>query len=353
VLIAHLSSVPLTELRQLASLEATDDAQHMSERIKGAQGLLTAVKGAQPADVGRVVRQIRDDIRRLAKGLAPHGRTRMTSNELIGAAARLEVCARELVSAPIIDALEGGPALEAELKQLASSARALAYAIKSLPMESVELKRILGQLDRTDRHLQGRLEFAMWLRGRSPRRVTADLVGPVPATWEPSKEHSYLSGVADWAREYRKARGEDHPGLFIIGELSDELGTLRGQVAARLNETVLKDVENPVEDQGKSASRFYALTADIGLRMFVVPDEGKQPEPAEDARLRARVLCTTCNLDTDRVSEERFHPASLIQEVCVKGENEGIFYNCQEHDPSNQDDPTFLEQLERFDIFGR
>jgi hypothetical protein len=73
----------------------------------------------------------------------------------------------------------------------------------------------------------------------------------------------------------------------------------------------------------------------------------------EEAGSRVEVLCTTCNLDTDRAPEERYHPAHDVYEVCVKGENEGVFYNCLEHDPARQGEPAFLEQLERFDIFGR
>jgi hypothetical protein len=89
----------------------------------------------------------------------------------------------------------------------------------------------------------------------------------------------------------------------------------------------------------------YALTADIGLHACVTS--------CEDADARVEVLCTTCNLDTDRAPEESYHAAHDVYEVCVKGENEGVFYNCLEHDPARQGEPAFLEQLERFDIFGR
>ncbi len=51
--------------------------------------------------------------------------------------------------------------------------------------------------------------------------------------------------------------------------------------------------------------------------------------------------------------EEQYHSARDVFEMCVKGENEGIFYNCREHAPSVGSDPVFLEQLERFDVFGR
>jgi Beta-lactamase superfamily domain len=357
VLIAHLSSVPLTELRKLASLEATDNARSMTEqadqiRAKARQ-LIVDLRGRRLPALVRGLRGLRDGAHDLAAGLAASRMPRMTPDELLAVARKLEVASETLDSALIAAAVEDGSPHDLRSKELIQDARSLAGAAKDLPAEFIELKRILGHLDRPDRHLKGRLTFAMWLRGRSPASATADLVGPVPELWEPPKDHSYLSGIADWARDYRQARGERRPGLFIIGELSDELGTMRGQVAARLNETILKPPARGGAGPPRTAARFYALTADIGLRMFVVPDEHGGQVPAADTKRRARVLCTTCNLDTDRVSKERFHQAPLIQEVCVKGENEGIFYNCQEHDPSTQEEPTFLEQLERFDIFGR
>jgi hypothetical protein len=55
----------------------------------------------------------------------------------------------------------------------------------------------------------------------------------------------------------------------------------------------------------------------------------------------------------DRVRREQLHRPQEIDEVCVKGENEGIFYNCEEHTSYLSEQPIFLEQLERFDVFGR
>ena len=162
----------------------------------------------------------------------------------------------------------------------------------------------------------------------------------MPEDWQPPRGHLYLNGLLDLAREYRDQRAEK-PGTFVIGELSEELGTVRTQIAGRLNKTIFK-VSNVGEPQ------LHAITSDIGLRMFVLP-----PDDLEDPPRPTKVLCTNCNLDTDRVPHERFHQPKDIREVCVKGENEGIFYNCIEHDPSSQEEHTFLEQLERFDVFGR
>jgi hypothetical protein len=237
-----------------------------------------------------------------------------------------------------------------------------------------QLRCIREQLQESDPHLQGQIEYAQWLRSHESSThgdLNADIVGPVPDGWRPPLDHPYLEGLLAWAREYQRARGQrrvrkrGQPGLLVVGELSEELGTMRGKVAARLNERVLNapvkrepeavdsgpgfsaDGEDPAVEAEVRTS--YALTADIGLHVCV----DKASRGDADGGSRISVLCTTCSLDTDRVAEERYHVAHEIHEVCVKGENEGIFYNCPEHDPAQGDDPTFLEQLERFDIFGR
>ena len=105
--------------------------------------------------------------------------------------------------------------------------------------------------------------------------------------------------------------------------------------------------EDRTQKCGKGS--FCALTADIGLSVCISADT----EAPVSIGSKTEVLCTTCDLDTDRAPSERYHFAHDIYEVCVKGENEGIFYNCLEHDPMRQEDQRFLERLERFDIFGR
>ena len=77
--------------------------------------------------------------------------------------------------------------------------------------------------------------------------VKAPLVGPVQSEWLPPPEHNYSAGLLTWAREYKAAReakvdGEGiwPLGLFIVGELSEELGTMRGKVATRLNELLFR-----------------------------------------------------------------------------------------------------------------
>jgi len=217
--------------------------------------------------------------------------------------------------------------------------------------EEEALRQIRGRLEQADPGLPGQIEYAQWLRSHLPRsesesKLVADIVGAVPERWLPPPEHNYLVGLLRWALHYRTRRvarpGDARTeGLFVVGELSEELGTMRGKVATRINQRLFRE-------RGDGAGRLdpaHALTADIGLHVCVRPGDGDAP--------RVEVLCTTCNLDTDRTAVERYHPCCAMSEVCVKGENEGIFYNCAEHDPARQTEPAFLEQLERFDIFGR
>jgi len=147
---------------------------------------------------------------------------------------------------------------------------------------------------------------------------------------------------------------------------------MRGKVAGRLNEHIFKVTrERERGEERRAAARkrmrpielaetgmLYALTGDIGLHLCIAcgGEPGAVGDPSVSGQKlpsRVEVLCTLCNLDTDRAPEERYHVAHDVYEVCVKGENEGIFYNCSEHDPAHQEEPTFLEKLERFDIFGR
>jgi hypothetical protein len=250
-----------------------------------------------------------------------------------------------------------------EKRQQLERERAGADPLPEQIKEEEELGTLQDLLQEANGGLQGQVEYAQWLRshdpGGGPAIEPAGLVGPVSSRWLPPPEHNYLAGLLRWAREYEKrwssnggTNGAAEPqGLFVVGELSEELGTMRGKVAARLNDRVFEvDRRRQTHDEKDPSVSApigfpYALTADIGLHACVTSDEKEGS--------RVEVLCTNCNLDTDRAPDERYHSAHDVYEVCVKGENEGVFYNCLEHDPARQDEPAFLEQLERFDIFGR
>lgn len=142
---------------------------------------------------------------------------------------------------------------------------------------------------------------------------------------DPSEKHLYMTGLIAIAERMGEFR--DRPRLLLVGELREELGTFRTRIASALNNDVLK------------GSTTTAMTADIGLQVHL-------------HKSAAAVLCATCDLDNDLVESERFHPPEEISEVCVKGENEGVFYNCAVHEPLAQPRPVWIERVERYDPFG-
>lgn len=150
-----------------------------------------------------------------------------------------------------------------------------------------------------------------------------------PAAFRKKRDrHLYLSGILAIAE--RMAKRRTRPALLLIGELREELGTFRTGIAETLNRAYFSE---------RSETR--ALTMDIGLRLRV-------------KAANVEVLCTTCDLDNDLADRERFHAPKDIREVCVKGEDEGVFYNCKTHDRrAYKKHPTWIERVERYNPFGR
>ncbi len=155
--------------------------------------------------------------------------------------------------------------------------------------------------------------------------------------------HLYLIGLLEFARAYKEKRqGAAKPGLLLVGELREELGSLRGKIAYSLNTQIFGS--NVLKRDGEeSDAGCRALTADVGLRLMI--SKG-------DDRAQVRVLCSICDLDNDRTRDERFHDPSDIRDVSVKGENEGIFYTCSNHDPLRYTHEVFIERIERYDVFA-
>jgi tetratricopeptide (TPR) repeat protein len=151
-----------------------------------------------------------------------------------------------------------------------------------------------------------------------------------------SRQHLYLRGLLDIAKimaTTKRKRGQ----LLLLGELREELGTFRTSIATAISDAFFR--------KGSRKPRHHTLTADIGLRVRL-----SHTENATDPTLK--VLCTTCDLDNDLVSSEKFHAPSDINEVCVKGEDEGVFYNCWLHNPRMRDEFLWVESVERYDVFG-
>lgn len=190
-----------------------------------------------------------------------------------------------------------------------------------------------------------------------PRESSGSGLGVSPFSYldeirKQPEQHLYLNGVLKVAQQMNKSprwRGPERPPpLLLIGELREELGTFRTRIAARISKAIF------LRDTGQPAP--VALTADIGLRVRLARPASRNASGSgggqDEASRQITVLCTTCDLDNDLVPEERFHQPHDIREVCVKGEDEGVFYNCLPHDPGRQPENTWLESVERYDPFG-
>jgi hypothetical protein len=203
-----------------------------------------------------------------------------------------------------------------------------------------ELERRLKEAwNGLEKNIRKQVSFAFWLP-ENGGKVSLPLE-PIEGGTKWPKGHLYLIGLLEFARAYKRERERvDRPGLLLVGELREELGSLRGKIATSLNEQVFSSNSS---SGSNGALGCRALTTDVGLRMMITREKGET---------QVRVLCSTCDLDNDRTRQERFHDPSHIREVCVKGENEGMFYNCSNHDPSQQTHPVFLERVERYDVFS-
>jgi len=206
------------------------------------------------------------------------------------------------------------------------------------PQLSALLSEVWNGLDDNARKQVG---FAFWLPEDEHGIASLPLEEIQGSSGWP-KGHLYLIGLLEFARAYQAQReSANKSGLFLIGELREELGSLRGKIAFSLNKEIF-DSDVFEETEGDRCG-CRALTADVGLRLMISRHEGEA---------QVRVLCSICDLDNDRTRMERFHDPSEIRDVCVKGENEGMFYNCSNHDPLRYAQPVFLERVERYDVFS-
>jgi Beta-lactamase superfamily domain len=192
------------------------------------------------------------------------------------------------------------------------------------------------QLGRT--FLLRQLQFGFRTRGERGKGLTVSPLHPRHEHATQQEKHLFLGGVLEIARAMSN---QERQQLLLIGELRQELGSFRTRIAHSINTVVWN---------GSQTSR--ALTADIGLKVRLTKES---PRLCDDFGLDyspVQVRCSTCALDNDLVDVERFHKPVQIHEVCVKGEDEGIFYNCLSHDPQRQRKPVWVEEVERLNLFG-
>jgi ribonuclease BN (tRNA processing enzyme)/tetratricopeptide (TPR) repeat protein len=219
------------------------------------------------------------------------------------------------------------------------------------------------------RFLLKQLQFGFRTRSTTDNDLAVSPLSPTSRIKGQSEKHLYLTGILTLAEQMVDVveRPPDHRPLLLIGELREELGTFRTRIASYVNSEVFKrdteggtpegrqagDGATPDTEQADGqAEKGMALTADIGLHVRLAKPPQTSGGAAAPQPPAVSVLCTTCDLDNDLIAAERFHPPAEIREVCIKGEDEGVFYNCLSHDPGKQRDQPWVESVERFDVFG-
>lgn len=213
----------------------------------------------------------------------------------------------------------------AQLKLLAG----LGYSTKNENQQwSNETKWLSDLYSKTckNNELEEQIKFAFWLDDECKSLFEK---GNLP---DNQGSHMYIEGLFKFAQSYDIERSNKNS-LLIVSELREELTTYRSKIATALNNGLFK------------SNSIHSLTADIGLHILI--------EKIGDDKSDIKVLCNTCELDNDYINIERYHSPEDITEVCIKGENEGIFYNCNHHDTGSNAEPHFLERLERYNIYGR
>ena len=144
-------------------------------------------------------------------------------------------------------------------------------------------------------------------------------------------QHLFLSGVIALYYRYRAITNNDKlkNKLFVIAETTEEMGSYRHKVARYLNE--------------QFDNLPTCMTSDIGFTIRVHHD-------GRDWVLG--VKCSRCALHNDNTEDDIYHSPATMREVCIKREDDGLFYFCPRHDPEGvdkrPDDLSFIERLERY-----
>ncbi|MBN2415241.1 MBL fold metallo-hydrolase [bacterium] len=151
-------------------------------------------------------------------------------------------------------------------------------------------------------------------------------------------DHLFFKGVYSVLKNVIKSNSASkEQKLLIISEFREEMGSYRNKVAHFLNEDLVRNDE------------IKCISADIGLVIRCLPKTGKM-----------FVRCSLCNLNNDYDVKDKYYHPSEMKEVCLKGEDEGLFYFCKYHDPEpthHQPNPRklpkseFAEKIERYHLF--
>jgi len=149
-------------------------------------------------------------------------------------------------------------------------------------------------------------------------------------------QHLLLYGTLKTFERFIETTSYSKNKLFLITEISEEMGNYRSKVARYLNDHF--------EKKNRSNS-VKCLTMDIGMCIRI----------KDISNPKIEIRCSECRLSNDHDEDDRFHPISEIKEVCLKQEEEGLFYFCPYHDPEgpykSTEEYEFAERLERYQPF--
>ena len=157
-------------------------------------------------------------------------------------------------------------------------------------------------------------------------------------------EHLYLKGILELNNILlSEQKSSSKQKLIIITEFKEEIGSFRTKIADELNNA------NPKECTIKY------LTGDIGLTVKFQPFDSSQA-----INYPIQIGCSRCKLNNDYLHHDIFHPIDHIDNFCIRGENEGVFYLCKHHSHSKNldsnsikiNDEVFYLKLERYNVFG-
>jgi hypothetical protein len=119
-------------------------------------------------------------------------------------------------------------------------------------------------------------------------------------------------------------------GIFIVGELPEELTSYRHSVACLLNAMASKTC-------GEDRS-VYAYTGDIGLHIGL-------GQKSESGKLIPKIRCAYCNFNNELICKHKnYHTPDKISEIMIKRLQSAMIYLCsaKDHYPQETERPRYF-----------
>jgi tetratricopeptide (TPR) repeat protein len=157
-----------------------------------------------------------------------------------------------------------------------------------------------------------------------------DYLSAIKQGLAPTGEHLFLGGIIFLLEKLLEKRNLQ---TLVVSEFREELGSFRRLIADYINKRF------------GSSRQMIAHTADTDFSMRLVL-EGVYQTPSVNVR------CSFCKLNNDCLPQDAYHNQREIREVCVKGEDDAMYYFCPRHTPgyANQ---YFMEKLACYKPFER